>query len=213
MARLRQPPSPPPLLRPRAAASSPRPSGPGSSRLTDTTSSPHATRVRSTLVVVCFTVMGGTARAHGTPAPERARVWPFEMKGTKRKQKSEQPNHSPGSQGHTKRSREPAIKQESIQCGPKCGFTSSRWIHPLLHLKVRHVGHGICPLKQANLPASYRGVACALKNKRCSSLRRPCWQTTQTLLAQGTPENRLSLWPACALPYVAAPLFARLLRS
>ena len=52
-------------------------------------------------------------------------MWPFEMKGTKRNQKLKQPNHSPGLQGHTKRSREPALKQESIQFGPKYGFTSA----------------------------------------------------------------------------------------
>ena len=76
------------------------------------------------VVVVCFTVVGGTARAHRTPAQkrvgfpgtnvERAHVWPFEMKGTKRNQKLKQPNHNPGLQGHTKRSREPALKQEGI---------------------------------------------------------------------------------------------------
>ena len=82
-------------------------------------------------------------------------MWPFEMKGTKRKQNSEQPNHSPGLQGHTKRSKEPALKQESIHSGPKCGFTSARWIHPLLHLKVRHVGHGIRPIKQVSVTAPY----------------------------------------------------------
>ena len=48
------------------------------------------------VVVVCFTVLGGTARAHRTPAQngqdflvptsKRAHVWPSEMKGTKRKQ-------------------------------------------------------------------------------------------------------------------------------
>ena len=103
---------------------------------------------------MCFAVLRGTARAHRTPAPKGARfpgttiekgsqVWPFEMKGTKRKQKLKQPNYSPGLQGHTKRSREPALKQESIQSGPKCGFTSARRVHLLLHLKVRHVSHGI----------------------------------------------------------------------
>ena len=80
-------------------------------------------------------------------------MWPFEMKGTKRKQKLKQPNHSPVLQGHTKRSREPALKQESIQSGPKCGFTSAQRIHPLLHLKVRHVGHGIRPVKQVSVKA------------------------------------------------------------
>ena len=87
------------------------------------------------------------------------------MKGTKCKQKSEQPNHSPGLQGHTKRFREPALKQKSIQSGPKCGFTSAWWIHPLLHLKVGHVKHGIRPIEQVSVPAPNTGVACALKNK------------------------------------------------
>ena len=115
------------------------------------------------IVVVCFTVLGCTARAHEPPAPngqhfpvptsKRAHVWPFKIKGTKRKQKSEQPNHSPGLQGHTKRSRESALKQESIRSGPKCGFTSARRVHSLLHLKVRRVGHGIRPVEKVSVPA------------------------------------------------------------
>ena len=82
------------------------------------------------------------------PTSKRAHVWPFEMKGTKRNQKLKQP----GLQGHTKRSREPALKQEGILSGPKCVFTSARRVHPLLHLKVRHVGHGIRPIKQVSVP-------------------------------------------------------------
>ena len=55
------------------------------------------------LVAACVTVLGGTARAHRTPAPngqdflvptsKRAHVWPFETIGIKRKQKLEQPDH------------------------------------------------------------------------------------------------------------------------
>ena len=40
-------------------------------------------------------------------------MWPIEMKGTKRNQELKQSNPNPGLQGHTKRSREPALKQES----------------------------------------------------------------------------------------------------
>ena len=80
--------------------------------------------MRCWCIVVCFTVLGGSARAHRTPAKKRqdflvptskrAHVWPIEMKGTKRNQELKQPNHNSGLQGHTKRSREPALKQEGI---------------------------------------------------------------------------------------------------
>ena len=48
------------------------------------------------------------------PTSKRAHVWPIEMKGTKRNQELKQLNRSPGLKGHTKRSREPALKQEGI---------------------------------------------------------------------------------------------------
>ena len=65
----------------------------GSTQLADPTPLPTS----SVVVVVCFAVLGGIARAHRTPAQKRAEdflvptstrahVWPIEMKGTKRKQ-------------------------------------------------------------------------------------------------------------------------------
>ena len=91
-------------------------------------------------------------------------MWPFEMKGTKRKQKVKQLNAALGYRAIPSALESQHSNRKAFNLGQNAAL---RLLGGFIHCcsKVRHVGHGVRPVEQISVPAPYEGAACALKNR------------------------------------------------